>query len=275
MKNTHKLYTDVIAKSGSKNEPLEVTENGTYEAPKGTGYSPVKVNVKFEGNPLQYIIDNQGGDGVPSCQNLFYNYKGTSLDNVLSTIDTSNVTNMEYMFYSCSKLTSIPQLDTSSATNMQYMFYSCSKLTTIPQLDTSNVTSMSYMFSDCSKLTSITQLDTSSATNMNGMFYNCKILEYVKLLNVKIDLQIGSGTSWGHLIQKDCLIQIISELIKPSSGTKKLTIGTANLSKLADTYVKLLEDDGSGKYPFEVCDSTDEGAMLISDYCIYKSWNLA
>ena len=56
---------------------------------------------------------------------------------------------------------------------------------------------------------------------MNNMFSYCRMLEYVKLLNVKVDLQLGSGTSWGHLIQKDCLIQIISELIKPSSETKK------------------------------------------------------
>ena len=95
------------------------------------------------------------------------------------------------------------------------------------------------------------------------------------ILNVKVNLQIGSGTSWGHLIEKDCLIQIISELIKPSSGTKTLTMGTANKAKIADTYVKLLEDDGTGKHPFEVCASTDEGAMTIEAYCNSKNWTLA
>ena len=99
--------------------------------------------------------------------------------------------------------------------------------------------------------------------------------EYIKLLNVKISLQIGSGSTWGHLIQKECLIQIISELIKPESGTRTLTMGSANTAKLADTYVKLLEDDGSGKYPFELCESTVEGAMTITDYCLYKNWQLA
>ena len=52
-------------------------------------------------------------------------------------------------------------------------------------------------------------------------------------------------------------------------------MGTSNTAKLADTYVKLLEDDGSGKYPFELCESTDEGAMTITDYCLYKNWQLA
>ena len=32
----------------------------------------------------------------------------------LSNFDTSNVTNMEYMFYNCSKLTTIGQVDTVS-----------------------------------------------------------------------------------------------------------------------------------------------------------------
>ncbi len=183
MKNTHKLYTDVIAKSGSKNEPLEVTANGTYEAPEGTGYSPVKVNVKPEGNPLQYVIDNQGGDGVPSCQNLFYNYRGTSLDSVLKGVYTSNIESFRYMFGSCYNLISIPQLDTSKATEMSNMFSNCNKLTSIPLLDTSNVNYMGSMFSNCSNLISIPQLDTSKVNNMDAMFYNCNKLTTIPKLD--------------------------------------------------------------------------------------------
>ena len=233
---------------------------------------------------------------VTNMEYMFYNCE------VLTTIpqlDTSSVTRMYQMFYQCSKLTTIPLLDTSKVTNMYQMFYQCSKLTTIPQfntssctdmggifqyckvlttipqLDTSKVIWMSNMFTYCSKLTTITQLDMNSATNVNYIFSYCYNLSYLKLLNVRVNLQIGSGTSWGHLIEKDCLIQIISELIKPSSGTRTLTMGTANTAKLADTYVKLLEDDGTGKYPFEVCKSTDEGAMTITDYCTAKNWTLA
>ena len=40
-------------------------------------------------------------------------------------IDTSNVTNMGYMFNSCTSLTTIPQLDTSNVTDMVNMFYNC------------------------------------------------------------------------------------------------------------------------------------------------------
>lgn len=225
-------------------------------------------------------------------------YQCTSLTTI-PQLDTSKVTNMEQMFYYCSNLTTIPQLDTSKVTSMRSMFDNCTKLTTIPQLDTSKVTDMYSMFNYCSNLTTIPQLDTSSCTNMGSMFFGCSSLTtilqldinkvtsssfmfrycssltYLKLLNIKVDLQIGSATYYGDLIEKDCLIQIISELIKPSSGTRTLTMGTINTAKLADTYVKLLNDDGTGKYPFEVCASTDEGAMTIEAYCTYKSWKLA
>ena len=183
MKNTHKLYIDVIAKSGSKNEPLEVTANGTYEAPKGIGYSPVKVNVKLEGNPLQYVIDNQGGDGIPRCFFLFNSYKGTSLDNVIVSIDTSNVTNMSYMFNECINLKNIPLLDTHNVTEMSSMFNSCIALETIPKLDTSNVTNMIYMFGYCRNLISIPLFDTSSVTDMSNMFYSCNKLTTIPELN--------------------------------------------------------------------------------------------
>ena len=68
-------------------------------------------------------------------------------------VDTSNVTNMNYMFYKCASLKEVPQLNTSNVTNMSYMFFNCTSLTEIPQFDTSNVINMSEMFSSCNNLT--------------------------------------------------------------------------------------------------------------------------
>ena len=189
--------------------------------------------------------------------------------------NTSNVTDMSAMYRKCLSLTIAPNMDTSNVTNMSSIYFGCSNLTIVPQYNTSNVTNMGSMFESCKNLTTVHQLDIDKVTFINWIVTGCSKLEYIKLLNVRINIQIGSGTSWGHLIQKECLIQIISELIKPSSGTCTLTMGSANTAKLADTYVKLLEDDGTGKYPFELCESTVEGAMTITDYCLYKNWQLA
>lgn len=234
-------------------------------------------------NILQYIIDKYKStsclfytyiDGGTPYHGVFNNIIDEELFNLLSNINTINVTDMYGMFFGCSQITTIPKLNTSKVTNMSGMFRECSKLTTIPQLDTSKVTNMYSMFYSCSNLTTIPQLDISKINSTTFMFEYCSKLTYLKLLNVKVNLQIGSGTSWGHLIEKDCLIQIISELVDTGSS-KTLTMGTANKAKIADTYVKLLEDDGTGKYPFEVCTSTDEGAMTIEAYCNSKNWTLA
>lgn len=175
---------------GSKNEPITITTNGIYTAPEGIGYSPINVSVKLEGNPLQYIIDNRDGNGKPSCDSLFSEYQGTSLD-ILSQCDFSKVTSMNNMFYNCSNLITIPQLDTSKVTNMCGMFSSCSKLTTIPLLNTSQVTDMRQMFSGCRNLTMIPQLDTSQVTLMYEIFKDCSHLTTIPQLSTSKVTSMG------------------------------------------------------------------------------------
>ena len=88
----------------------------------------------------------------------------------------SNVTNASYLFYNCSRLTTIPQIDLSRAKNIQSMFQNCTGLTTVPLLDLSSATNASYLFYNCSKLTTIPQIDLHSATDIQSMFYGCSSL---------------------------------------------------------------------------------------------------
>jgi hypothetical protein len=108
----------------------------------------------------------------------------------------------------------------------------------------------------------------------------------LEVKNIKSTFQIGSGTSWGHLLTLDSLLNAIKELwIKTGTSTSKLMMGTANIEKLADVYVKLIditdemraEDEYiDNKAPFVQCESTDEGAMLITEYVTtVKNWQLA
>ena len=112
-------------------------------------------------------------------------YKLTDID--LSPLNTSNVTDMSYMFFDCSGLTSLDlsPLDTSKVTNMSWMFDGCSGLTSLDltPLDTQNVTNMGEMFIKCSGLTSLdlTPLDTQNVTNMSDMFSGCSGLTSLDL----------------------------------------------------------------------------------------------
>ena len=192
--------------------------------------------------------------------------------NELPQLDTSNVTNMSYMFYNCYYLTTIPQLNTSNVTNMSRMFYSCYGLTTIPQLDTSNVTNMSDMFNSCNKLTTIPQLNTSNVANMSDMFSGCNKLTTIlqlngeKLININyvfrscsslenfnglINLGQAYSTTtsanYGNYrldlsdsksLTEQSLINILNNLYDIATKgckTQTVTLGATNLAKLTST----------------------------------------
>ena len=116
-----------------------------------------------------------------SCSNL------TTID--VSGFNTANVKDMSYMFYMCSKLTSINAsgFNTANVTDMSYMFCGCPGLTSlvVSGFNTSNVTNMNSMFRDCSSLTSlnVSTFNTGKVTNMLSMFHNCSKLTSLDLSN--------------------------------------------------------------------------------------------
>ena len=138
-----------------------------------------------------YIQGNGGVSANYDSSYLFYIFsKLTEIEN-LNLFDTSQVTNMRYMFYRCSNLTSldVSKFDTSQVTNMYRMFYECNSLTSldVSEFDTSKVTSMSRMFQDCSSLTNldVSKFDTSQVTGMYQMFQNCSSLTELDISNFK------------------------------------------------------------------------------------------
>ena len=131
------------------------------------------------------IVFESGVIAPSSCAYLFKDLSANSIN--LSGLNTSNVTDMSYMFSGCSFLTTVDlsKIDTSMVTKMSYMFENCLKIKVfdLSHFDTSNVTDMGYMFSGCSSvfLESIdfSTFDTSKVENMSGMFSDCK---YIKTL---------------------------------------------------------------------------------------------
>ena len=77
----------------------------------------------------------------------------------LSMLNTSNVTNMSYMFYQSNSLKdlNVRGLDTSKVTDMSYMFRNCYALNDLDfsSFDTSNVTNMYRMFDGETKVCAI------------------------------------------------------------------------------------------------------------------------
>ena len=214
--------------------------------------------------------------------NMSSMFNGCTNLTTVPLFDTSNATSMSYMFNECTKLTTVPLFDTSNATSMSYMFNECTKLTTVPLFDTSKVTDMSSMFKGCRNLTTVSLLDTSKATRMSYMFDNCKNLTDCYIRNIKVNLTVGSGTSYGHLLTVESLVYLSNELVNVNSS-RVLTIGSANLEKITSVYVKLIDitdemraEDGliDSKLPCVVCENTDEGAMLLSEYTLLKKWTL-
>lgn len=98
--------------------------------------------------------------------------------------DSTNVTNMAWLFSNCTSLTDVCFLDTSKVTNMSYMFEYCSNLFSIATFDTSNVTDMSSMFFNAGQpstqagLLVIPSFNTSKVTNMSFMFSGTRASVY-------------------------------------------------------------------------------------------------
>ena len=281
----------------------------TTDTIKGVTYNGVAFPLDDGKDMLQERVD-----GDNSCAYLFYNYGGTELD--ITRLDTSNATSMYDMFYNCLSLTSldVTNFNTSNVTTMTYMFYNCRSLTSLDlsNFDTSNVTQMQGMFQNCPSLTSLNlsnfdtsnvknmgymfnlcrnlpiiqgTLDLYSATSVGSMFYYTSVLTGVTLKNIRISLVIGSGTLYGHLWELSYLVNAVKELWDLSASTQQtLTIGSANLEKIANVYVKLVDvtDEmiaqdpySANKLPCVECESTDDGAMTLTAYAGLKNWVLA
>ena len=130
--------------------------------------------------------------------------------------DTSNVTDMSYMFYDNENLTTIPRIDTSNVTDMTDMFYGCTQLTSVPAFDVSNVTTFFHMFDRCIRLTAI---------HMTG---------------INTSLDISSSTEF----TREALVEIINNLTPTNNHSYTLTMGSTNLAKLTSEDRKIATDKG-------------------------------
>ena len=209
------VFTDEVAPEGVSTTDLTVAKDGSVVGwLDGTTW---KVSTQ---NPNKAITFNE------NCVGMFYAPNGESYEckNKLklsqisfNNVDTSSVTNMEFMFAGCEELEKLDlsSFDTSKVTDMLYMFADCKNLKELDlssfdtskvvemngmfvacknlqeldvrSFDTSNVTDMDAMFSGCSNLTSLdlSSFDTSNVHICEGMFDDCLKLKTVKARSQK------------------------------------------------------------------------------------------
>ena len=130
---------------------------------------------------------------------VFYNFRGVKEINFDNNYDTSNATNMAWMFRCCTNLKSIDlsSLDTSNVTDMSDLFsmwdsiqdnFAENKLEHIKfgnNFITDNVQNMRSMFAGLSELKEldVSDFNTSNVTTMYHMFTGCKGLETLDVSN--------------------------------------------------------------------------------------------
>jgi len=139
-------------------------------------------------NVTKVVFDPSFADARPTTTYYwFYNMQSLQTIEDIEYLNTSAVTDMSYMFYDCSGLTSLDlsSFSTSNVRTMQSMFNGCTGLTSLDlsSFNTSKMTNMSYMFDGCSGLKSLdlSYFNTSYVTDMRNMFSGCSGLKSLNL----------------------------------------------------------------------------------------------
>ena len=155
----------------------------TYSLNTGSTY-PAWYNDGTNANVTKVVFDPSFADARPTTtSSWFRNMENLQSFTGMSYLNTSEVTNMAYMFSNCSGLTSIDlsHFNTSRVTSMRTMFGGCQALESLDlsNFNTSQVTNMEYMFSNCTNLRTIVAdsgWSTAAVTYSSNMFDGCTSL---------------------------------------------------------------------------------------------------
>ena len=181
---------------------------------------------------LQYLNTSE----VTDMSGLFWSCKGlTTID--VSKLNTENVTNMEEMFCGCInlKVLDLSSLNTAKVKNLHCMFLWCENLTqlNLSNFNTSSVTNMSGMFEDCSSLKNldISSFNTDKVTNMEMMFDGC-----INLVN--LDLSSFNTSNVTNMSQLFCHCESLITIDLSNFNTSNVStmgnmfLGCKNLSSI-------------------------------------------
>lgn len=143
---------------------------------------------EFQNVITKVVFDESFQQAKPTtCLRWFEKCSNLEQIEHLNYLNTSEVTDMAYMFNGCNKLGSLDlsNFNTEKVQHMRYMFAGCNLLTSLnlSNFKTANVCNMNSMFRECYQLTSLdlSNFNTEKVKDMNNMFYNCKNLTSLDL----------------------------------------------------------------------------------------------
>lgn len=175
-----------------QNKAITINENGTQTITADSGYDGLN-EVEVTTN----VAGSSGGGKYSPRYISFYNYSGTELDYELENLDTSRMTSMYYMFRGIGATSlDVSHFNTSNVTNMSYMFYTAQRVAKLDlsNWDASNVTNMGYMFSSCRAMETLIlgeSFNFNNVTNKTEMFKNTTSLKTL-VIKSKTPLELTS-----------------------------------------------------------------------------------
>ena len=150
-------------------------------------FSKGSLELLLPGEQIKKIIFAEKVFANVDSSSLFSNLSQLSSIENITNFDTSQVTEMSYMFENCSSLIDldVTHFDTSKVTDMHAMFDGCKSLTNLDlsKFDTSNLRSTLWMFASCTNLSSLdlSNFNTQNVEEFYGMFFDCQKLQIIKL----------------------------------------------------------------------------------------------
>lgn len=166
-------------------------QKGDFTIPSnGTPYWRYNDNLGYKGLAMikTVVFDPSFKDArLKDCSWWFSRFKGLTTITNLEYLNTSQVTNMQYMFSNCESLEALDlsTFNTENVTNMSNMFYYCKSLKSLnlSSFNTSKVNYMGSMFHDCESLTALnlSSFNTENISDYEYMFHCCKSLTALDL----------------------------------------------------------------------------------------------
>lgn len=237
LKNQQKkiYYNNGMALVKEVTDKLEIIIEGAYDV---SDVAKICVNI---------FTIKEKIDITKSANYLFSSFKGDNLDEILQYNDTENAESANDAF-SYTNLTKLPLLNFEKCKEMDRFLFWSDKINEIPSYNLRSISSLVSAFLYCYNLTSFLAYGMRTSFSIR----NCTLMEAPALVTVLSNCQVVTST-------------------------KTLTLGSTLLAKLENVYVK---ETGVELYegitcrPCVICESTDEGAMLATEYFTRKGWTI-